>query len=307
MTKPARYTPLAVQPARTDVSQATAVEQSRAIAQVHAAIIVAQQCPRDMERATAEMQDVCARTSMAERAFYAVPNRGSGPTVHLMRELARIWGNIEYGVNELHRDDDEARSEVQAFAHDLQTNTRSSRTFQSPHARMAGGERKKLIDPSDIYLSNQNVGARAVRECIENVLPKWFAEEAQTRCRRTLEHGDGVPLDERRQKMITAYRGIGIKVDQLEAKIGRGRGTWTAADVAQMGILFTSITRDGLNKDEEFPPAGLSAADINAAKSVQAEDKPRRFYREKQAAATDPGPASASSETSAPVEGEDET
>lgn len=263
MTRPpARYQPLAIQPARAEVTQTTAVEQSRAIAEVHASIVVAQQCPRDMERATGEMRDVCRRMSMAERAFYAVPNRGTGPSVHLMRELARIWGNIQYGVMELHRDDEAGRSEVMTFAHDLQTNTRSSRTFQSPHARMSGGHRQKLVDLGEIYLSNQNVGARAVRECIATILPTWFSEEAQTLCRRTLEQGEGVPLEERRQKMIAGYRGIGISVTQLEDKIGRQRGQWTAADIAHMGILFTSITRDGLDQNEEFPPAPVSAADI---------------------------------------------
>lgn len=273
MTKPTPYTPLTIQPTRTEVTQSTTVEQSRAVAQVQAAIIVAQQCPRDMERAVAEMRDVCARMSMAERAFYAVRNRGTGPSVHLMRELARIWGNIEYGVTELYRDDDAGRSEVMTFAHDLQTNSRSSRTFQSPHARMSGGQRQKLVDLGDIYLSNQNIGARAVRECIENVLPKWFSEEAQDRCRHTLEAGEGVPIEERRQNMITAFRGIGIKLDQLETKIGRQRGQWTAADLAQMAILFTSITRDGLDKDEEFPSARLSAAQITKDRAAAAADK----------------------------------
>lgn len=271
MTSPTRYQQIAMQ-SRAEVSQATAVEQSRAIAEVQAAIVVAQQCPRDMQRAEAEMRDVCGRYSMAQRAFYAVKNRGTGPSVHLMRELARIWGNIQYGVNELHRDDEVGRSEVVAFAQDLQTNTRSSRTFQQPHARMKGGERQKLVDLNDIYLSNNNTGARAVRECIENVLPKWFTEEAQNICRRTLENGEGVPLAERITNMIAGYRGLGIKPEQLEAKLGRQRGQWTAGDVAQMGILFTSITRDGLDKDEEFPPARLTAEDIAKNRQAKTEE-----------------------------------
>lgn len=266
MSTPARYTPIAIQP-RSDVSQATAVEQTRAIAEVQAAIVVAQQVRRDTERAVAEMRDSCQRMAMAERAFYAVKNRGTGPSVHLMKELARIWGNIQYGVHELRRDDEKGESEVQAFAWDVETNSRNSRTFQQPHARMKSGKREKLTELHDIYLSNQNTGARAVRECIDNVLPKWFTEEAQTICRRTLEHGEGVPMEERKQNMIASFRGIGVKVDQLETKIGRPRGQWTAADLAQMGVLFTSITRDGLPKDEEFPPVRLTAEEITKGRT----------------------------------------
>jgi len=99
--------------APTRISQMTAVEQARAVAEVQAAVIVAQQCPRDMARADFEMQDAC---SLASQSFYTVPNRGHGPSVHLMRELARIWGNVQYGVHELRRDDEAGESEVQAFA-----------------------------------------------------------------------------------------------------------------------------------------------------------------------------------------------
>src|SRR6185369_10701708 len=123
-------------PAPTFVTQATAVEQARAVAEVAAAVQVAQMNPRDMNRAWAEMRAACDRLGLAEQAFYKVPNRGTGPSVHLARELARIWGNLDYGVHELSRDDVRAMSEVRAFAWDQQTNVRSSRTFQVPHQRM---------------------------------------------------------------------------------------------------------------------------------------------------------------------------
>lgn len=249
-------------PLPATVGQATAIEQARAVAEVQAAVIVAQQCPRDMRRAEAEMRDVCARLSMANRAFYRVPSRGTGPTVHLMRELARIWGNIQYGVHELRRDDEAGESEVQAFAWDVQTNTRSTRTFVVPHARMAGGRRQPLTDLGDIYLSNQNVGARAVRECISTVLPTWFTEAAQELCRHTLDKGEGEPLAERIARMVATFAAIGVTVDRLEAKLGSKRGQWTGADVADMAIAYTSITREGQDADEMFPAARVTAAEI---------------------------------------------
>lgn len=246
----------------TEISQSTAVEQARAIAEVRGAIMVAQEVPRDQGRAQAEMREACGKLRLAEQAFYKVPNRGEGPTVHLMRELARIWGNLDYGVKELRRDDEAGVSEVQAYAWDIQTNTRSTRTFIAPHVRMAGGKRKKLTDIGDIYLSNQNVGARAVRECIATVLPTAFTEEAQDICRRTLEHGEGESLDERISKMVAAFGELGVKPKQLEDKIGRPRSSWTAADVARMKITYRSITSDGLSVDEEFPPDRVTAAEV---------------------------------------------
>ena len=77
------------------VSQATSIEQSRAIAQVQAMMIAAKQYPRDEGRARARMQDACGLMSLAERAFYRYPRGGEqveGPSIHLARELARCWG-----------------------------------------------------------------------------------------------------------------------------------------------------------------------------------------------------------------------
>lgn len=255
-----------------EIGQATAIEQARAVAEVQAAVVVAQQVPRDMARAEAEMKDVCARLSMANRAFYAVPNRGTGPTVHLMRELARIWGNVQYGVHELRRDDDAGISEVQAFAWDVQTNTRSTRTFVAPHARMKGKERQKLTDLGDIYLSNQNVGARAVRECIATILPTWFTEDAQDICRKTLEQGEGKPIAERISNMVNGFAGLGITVPQLETRAGKKRGSWGPGEVASLGVDYTSITRDGLDRDEIFPPARVTADEIKKAQATAQPD-----------------------------------
>jgi hypothetical protein len=256
---------------RPAVSQATAIEQSRAVAEVQAAVIVAQNVPRDIQRAMAEMRQSCGLLAMASQAFYQVPNRGTGPSVHLARELARIWGNIEHGSQELRRDDEASVSEVQGFAWDKQTNTRTSRTFIAPHERMKAGSRQRLTDLGDIQNNNNSVAARATRECILNVLPRWFIEEAQTICRRTLEHGEGKPLPQRIEEMVNVFKGIGVGEKQIEAKLEKKRGQWDAGDVAQMGIVYTSITRDGISRDDVFPPLDETVADLVSTDEL---DKP---------------------------------
>lgn len=244
-------------------SQATAIEQSRAVAEVQAAIFVAQQFPRDITRAETEMKSSTGRLSLANRAFYAVPNRGSGPSVHLARELARIWGNVDYGVRELSRDDTAGVSEIQAFAWDQQTNVRSTRTFIVPHEKMAQGSRRKLVDLNDVYLNNQNIGARAVRECIFTVLPTWFTEDAQDLCRKTLEHGEGEPIETRVEKAINAFaETFGISAEQLEKKIGRPARSWKAQDVASLQVIFQSLRAGDIIVSEEFPAKPVTAEEI---------------------------------------------
>jgi hypothetical protein len=264
------------------MGQATAVEQARAVAEVQARVVVARQCPRDIAAATRAMRETCGQMALAERAFYAFPrgkdkkgkpNIISGPSVHLARELARVWGNVEYSINEMRRDDRAGQSEMLAYAWDLETNTRNSAVFIVPHFRdKSDGRPQQLTDMRDIYENNANNGSRRVREAIFNVLPVWFAEEAKAICTKTLADGGGRPLAQRVADAIDAFENIGVKVQLLEARIGSSATEWTPQDVAQLGILITSIRRNEISKDEAFSPAerGVSAADIPGAPAPQA-------------------------------------
>jgi hypothetical protein len=259
--------PVAAAPAPTHVGQATAIEQSRAVAEVQAAVVVAQQRPRNMDAALGEMRRSCAQPRLAQRAFYAFPRGGetvSGASVYLARELARVWGNIQYGIHELRRNDVEGYSEMQAWAWDLQTNTRTASTFVVPHKRDTKRGVKALTDLRDIYENNANAGARRVRECIFAVLPPWFTGEAEELCNSTMSAGTPEELDEKINKAVAAYERRGIALNQLEGKLGRPRAQWTGPEFAQLDVLFGSIKRNEISIDEAFPPARITAADLKA-------------------------------------------
>ncbi|QUX26036.1 hypothetical protein K1J57_27140 [Nocardiopsis sp. MT53] len=248
-------------PMPTRVGQGTAVEQSRAVAEVQAAIVVAQQCPRDIAGAVAQMNDSCQQKALAERAFFRFPRAGqtvSGPSVHLARELARCWGNVQYGVSELRRDDEIGQSEMQAWAWDVQTNTRSSSTFIVPHKRDTKKEGPKpLTDMRDVYENNANNGARRLREAIFSILPPWFVEEAKELCNKTLADGGGKTVAQRAAEAIAEFQKGGVTRDQLEAKLNRKVASWTHHDIAQLEVIFTSLQRGEVTKDEEFPAERL--------------------------------------------------
>jgi hypothetical protein len=255
------------------ITQTTAVEQARAVAEVAAAVQVAQQCPRDIRRAWAEMDDACRRLGLAEVAFYSVPNRGRDASVHLARALALIWGNHDSGVRELSRDDVNGMSEIQAYAWDQQTNVRSSRTFQVPHAKMVkdkktgAQERKALTDLADVYLNNQNIGARALRECIWATLPRDYVDQAKAICEETLRNGDGTPLLDRIAKMVEVFGKAGVTPRQIETRLGKPRGQWTSVDVADMQIVIRSIASKATTVDAEFPPERVTAAEITGQRA----------------------------------------
>jgi hypothetical protein len=272
MTELADVAPLPQSMRAAVASQATAIEQSRAIAEVQAAVVVAQQCPRDIPSALAQMRESCSQPSLAKRAFFRYSRAGNsitGPSIHLARELARVWGNIDYGIKELRRDDRAGESEMLAFAWDLQVNTRSSSTFIAPHAIDTKKGRKALTDLRDIYESNANQGARRVREAIFNALPSWFIEEAKDLCLRTLEHGGGKPLAQRVADAIAWFEGAGVRQGQLEAKLGRKAAEWAALDVAQLEIVSRSLRMGETTIAEEF--AGPTGGPTTGAPQATAE------------------------------------
>lgn len=236
-------------------SQSTMVEQARAIAEVRAAVMIAMDRPRDRTAAINEMREVCSIPALAERAFFRVRRADdyvNGESIHLARELARCWGNIDYGVKELSRDDGRGQSELLAFAWDLQTNARSEITFIVPHEK--GRARRRLTGTQEIYENNASFAGRRLREAIFAVLPVWFKAEAAEICHKTLEGGTtGKPLVQRVADLRTAFEAMGVSVAQLEQKRGRKIGEFTPEDVAALRVIYASIKREEITIVEEFP------------------------------------------------------
>jgi len=265
-------------------SEATAVEQARAVAEVQAAVVVAQQVPRDTNKALQQMREACRQKALADRAFYSLPRAGGrveGSTVHLARELARCWGNMQYGISELRRDDAAGESEMQAWAWDVETNTRSMRSFIVPHDRMVGKgaakKRERLIDLGDISNNNNSVAARAVRETIFTVLPVWFRTEAEQIAAQTLQDGGGQTIEQQRAGAVAHFaNSLRVTQQQLEARLERPMREWTAQDLAVLRIIDGEIGRGEKRGEDEFPAptkAGVTAADITG-KPTAADDVP---------------------------------
>lgn len=274
--------------------QLTAIEQSRAVEEVRAAVFMARQFPRDIVAATAEMEEVCAMPALAGRAFYAFPRAGSsitGPTVHLMREMARIWGNVTYGVHELSRDDRKGESEMQAYAWDLQTNSRPVLGFQVPHKRdreRGNGGPQELTQMRDIYENNANQGARRLRECIEAVLPIWFVERAKELCTQT-NAGDPDELPGRIGKMVGGFAALSVTEEDITRRLGRPRAAWTGQDVAQLKVVFTALQRGEVALAEAFPPEAAPPVAVTALGPAP-QSEPAYPAEPAPAAAYDPAP-----------------
>jgi len=260
-------------PSKPRASEGSLVEQTRAAAEVAAAVRVALEFPRDIDSAVSGMQQSMSSLTVAQRAFYEVPNRGAGGSVHLARELARVWRNLDYGVRELRRDDAAGESEMQAWAWDQENNVRSSRSFLVPHAKDTKAGRKKLDDLADIYLNNQNIGARAVRECIFAVIPDWFIEDAKARARETMKTGGGVPMADRIKNSVAWFKSRKVTLAHLETRVGRPSSKWTEDDLADLGRVKFSID-EGVAVTDFFPDEKVTLDQLAPAASDDAAPDP---------------------------------
>lgn len=265
------------------IGQGTAVEQSRAVAGVQAQVLVAWQRPRDVQQARARMLEACSHLELADDAFYCYPRGGEtvvGMTVVAAVELATCWGNMDYGLTEMRRDDKYGQSEMLAFAWDLETNVRHAHTFIVQHVRSTKTGSYKLTDPRDVYELNTNDGSRRMRESIFKTLPRWYRTEAEKALRDTLWKAIGAPsLEEAREKVLQTYRAeFGIKRDQLEHKLRKKADRWKAAELIELRVLGRSISRGELRLDEAFPSARVTAQelaeDAKASPSAPAEPAP---------------------------------
>jgi hypothetical protein len=255
-------------------------EMARGVAEVLAQVQVAQAIPRQIDRTIDRIRISCARYKFAEKAHYSYKRGGktiTGPSVKLIREIAAAFGNFQYGLVEVDRDEQRGFSMMMAYAWDVETNTRNSSTFmvRAVHdlkPEEEGGERRKvaLFDERDIYENNTNMGARRVREAIKATVPAWLVDEASELCMATMERGpldaDGkaTPLPIRMTNAVEKFASeFGVRKAQLEKFLEADFDEWRARDLARLMIVFQSLNIGDLRVRDVFP-AQVSDADLAA-------------------------------------------
>lgn len=250
-----------------NVNQGTvAIEASRAIAEAQGKLVIAKNFPRDEIQAYARAMEACQRPAMAEKAFYSFP-RGKqtveGPTIRFAEELARCWGNVDYGIKELSQDN--GKSEMQAYAWDLETNTQSVQNFTNPHQREAFGKMQTLTSQRDIYENNANMATRRLRSRILAVLPSWFVDGAINECKKTLAGQNDTPLIDRVKNMVVQFARFGVTQDQIEKRLKRKVDTMTSDDFVEYIGIYNAIKNGESKVADWFESEKESATDLTAA------------------------------------------
>ena len=248
------------------INQGTvAIEASRAVAEAQGKLLIAKRFPRDEVASYANAIKSCQRADMAAKAFYAYPRAGQtveGPTIRFAEELARCWGNIDYGIKELSQDG--GKSELQAYAWDLETNAQSVQNFTNPHQREVKGKMQTLTSQRDIYENNANMATRRMRARILAILPAWYVEGCIAECKKTLAGKNETPLIDRVKNMIVQFAKYGVSQEMIERRLKRKVDTMTPDDFTEYTGIYNAI-KGGESKVHEWFEAPAEATELTAA------------------------------------------
>ena len=248
----------------------TAQAVSHELAEMQAQIYLAKQFPRDQMKSTERILTACQRPGLAAVAVYSYAKGGasvSGPSIRLAEEIARDWGNLECGWNELEREND--MSKVRAFAWDKETNVLKTLFFYVPHYRTTRTGRKRLTDEREIYELLANQAARRMRNCILALIPGDVVDAAVEQCERTMvTHCD--ITQESIKKLIVTFESFGVTRKQIEKRIQRNIESITPAQFVRMREIYTSL-RDGISEPSDwFDPIESEEENQNANSGTQA-------------------------------------
>lgn len=254
-------------------------DQQRAVAEVQAAMMIARMNPRDQIAAMDRILNACTRPTLANAAVYTYSKGGSdisGPSIRLAEAMAQAWGNMQFGIREI--DQSNGESTVQAYAWDVETNTRREITFQVPHLRYTRKGSYKIEDPREIYELVANQGSRRLRACILATIPGDVTEAAVAQCETTMNaSADTTP--EGIKKLVEAFEKFGVSRQMIEKRIQRRIDAIQPAQVVSLRKIWASVN-DGMSQPAEWfeteESATAPAAPPAASKTDSVRDRVRR-------------------------------
>jgi len=239
------YNPFSREMSQYANAGAVEIESSRAIAEAQGKLVIAKKFPRDPYTAMQRILDACSRPSLADSSMYEYSRSGSkvrGPSIRLAEEIARCWGNIEYGQRELSNRD--GVSEMEAYAWDLETNTYSSQRFTVRHVRDTKNGSYDLTDQRDVYEMTANLGARRMRARILAIIPDDVVEAAVKQCVQTIAHGGGEPFSKRIERLVSGFGQIGVSTGHLEKRLGHPLSETLPEQLVELRSIYQSL-KDG--------------------------------------------------------------
>lgn len=240
----------------TGMTSSQMADQSKAVAEIQSAMAIAKRFPRNEIDAIERIKRAFQRTGLAELSQYRFAKGGtdvSGPSIRSAEAVAQNWGNIEFGFRETARGigpDGVPFSEVQAYAWDIESNTKRPATFIVKHWRDTKKGGYVLKDEREIYELTANMAQRRVRACILAVIPGDVFDTAMDEATKTLKASADVS-PEGIQKLLSAFKTFNVTKDQIEKRIQRKIDAIQPGQVVSLKQIYVSL-RDGMSEPSEW-------------------------------------------------------
>jgi len=246
-------------------------EQAKAVAQIEAQVWLALKHPREEAKVRARVLAACKRENFAKRGHYNYPRKTKGGgqvdviggSINLAKELARTWGNINFGMMIISDSEDERT--IRGIAWDMESNASSfsEATFKKLIQR-GGGWIKP--DERDLRELTNKHAAILIRNSIFSLLPADLIDDSVEACLKTLskpgKKGIDIPA------MIESFQELGVSVKEIEEYIKRDISEITPEEVARLRGFYNAMKDGQATKSEVFG---------NADKPIQAEVKGELF------------------------------
>lgn len=247
---------------------AIAEAQAQAITEVKAKVLIAHQYPRDELRVVSGVERSCSSRALAERAVYSFPRdktKIEGPSIKLISEIARHWGNLDYG-SKIIKEEKEYVS-MFAYAWDLETNLYRSQQFRVSFYRFyKNGTKKLLEDERDRYEMMANKASRRIRKCLEDVLPDYIIEHAMERCDETIKSGMKGSPEMEIKKAVEAFRRLKVTQKAIERYFGCEIMELTAQNIVELRKIWNAISEGDESPGAYFDIAQAKAPDVENEK-----------------------------------------
>lgn len=243
---------------------------------LQSAMVLARRFPRDELGAFERAAKTAKRASFAERAEYSYQRAAKtvrGPSVYLARELARVWGNIQYGVDIVGMD--EGAVHIRGWAFDLETNARV--TAEAKFGRLIYRKKKGWVEPDERDLRElvNKQGALAVRNCLLQIMPSDLVETIVKLCRDTKQAAARGDLSRDREgtirSMLLAFQEFDVSLDMIEEFLGHDAETMSAEELEGLRSVWNSIKDGNTRREDHFNVRRNGTADTKAT-AISLED-----------------------------------
>lgn len=225
------------------VSPQVIYEQDKAAIDVQ--IATAKAYPRNISRATQNaIAIVTTDVETAKTCTYSVPRGGkaiTGPSVHLAKILAQVWGNLRVEAKVISVDQTQVTSESVCF--DLENNL----AIKTQVKRSIIGRTGRFSDDM-ITVTGNAANSIALRNAVLSVIPRAIVDKVYNAAKQTItgDVSDGAKLIAKRKQVLDALKDTyNVTEKEILTAVGKAAIEHVNADDLVVLIGVGTAIKDG--------------------------------------------------------------